>query len=130
VDAEAAARAWIDVWSRAWPAQDVDAIAALYTADAVYVSHPFRPPHPGGARGYVEWAFGDEELVEARFGEPVAGGDRAAVEYWAVLLADGGKHTLAGTSVLRFGPDGLVTHHRDYWVMEEGRREAPEAWGT
>jgi ketosteroid isomerase-like protein len=129
VDAEAAARAWVEVWLRAWRAQDVDAIAALYRDDAVYVSHPFRAPHAGGAREYLEWAFGDEELVEARFGEPVAAGDRAAVEYWAVLRDGGREHTLAGAAVLRFGPDGLVSHHRDYWALEQGRREPPEAWG-
>jgi len=26
-------------------------------------------------------------------------------------------------TVLRFGPDGLVVDHRDYWAMQPGRAE-------
>src|SRR5439155_10838388 len=47
LDAERAARAWIESWSHAWPAEDADAIAGLYTDDAVYLSQPFRHPHLG-----------------------------------------------------------------------------------
>jgi hypothetical protein len=57
----------------------------MYTDDAVYSSHPFRPPET--ARSYVERAFGEEDLVQAWFGEPVVSDDRAAVEYWAILRA-------------------------------------------
>jgi len=131
VDALAAARAWIDGWSRAWPAEDADAVGALYTPDAVYRSHPFRPPHIGseGARDYARQAFVDETLVEVRFGEPVASGNRAAVEYWAILEADGKELTLAGTTVLRFAADGRVEEHREYWSMGEGAMEPPPGWG-
>ena len=30
-------------------------------------------------------------------------------------LTDGGTEELAGVSLLRFDPDGLVTEHRDFW---------------
>lgn len=30
-------------------------------------------------------------------------------------LTDGGTENLAGVAVLRFGPDGLVTEHLDFW---------------
>jgi ketosteroid isomerase-like protein len=35
VDAQAAARAWVEAWERAWPVGDVDAVAALYSDDAL-----------------------------------------------------------------------------------------------
>ena len=123
MDVEAAARAWADGWAAAWPGRDTDAILALYGEDAVYRSHPFREPHLGraGVRDYVEAAFASEEAIECRFGEPIAAGERASVEYWAVMVEDGRHVTLAGTAVLRFRPDGLCAEHRDYWSLDEGR---------
>jgi ketosteroid isomerase-like protein len=132
MDAETAALAWIEVWTRAWPARDADAIAALYTEDAAYLSHPFRQPHRGtqGVLDYLAQAFSDEELVECRFGDPVASGNRAAVEYWAILRTEGREVTLAGTTVLRFGSDGRCQEHRDYWALDDGRRDPPAGWGA
>jgi uncharacterized protein (TIGR02246 family) len=131
VDAEAAARAWIDGWRRAWPARDAEAVAALYAPDAVYLSHPFREPHLGaaGVLEYARTAFAEEDLVEVTFGNPVAAGDRAAVAYWAILTAGGKELTLAGITMLRFAADGRVADHRECWSTEEGRREPPPGWG-
>jgi ketosteroid isomerase-like protein len=133
MDAAAAARAWVEGWSKGWPAQDAEAIAALYAEDASFRSHPFREPHRGaaGVRDYCEWAFADEERpTECWFGEPrfTAGG--AVVEYWAIITSEGKEHTLAGISVLDFAADGRVQAQRDYWSMEEGRRERPAGWGV
>ena len=51
--------------------------------------------------------------------------DRAAVEYWAVVSADGEEETLdRASALLRFGPDGLVVEQRDYWAMQPGRSPA------
>jgi SnoaL-like domain len=127
VDAGQAARAWIEGWQRAWPAKDVEGIASMYRDDAPYLAHPFRDQTT--ARAYVTDAFADEELVECRFGDPIVAGDRAAVEYWAILAGAGREATLLGISVLRFGDDGKVESHRDYWAMEDGRRPPPPGWG-
>jgi hypothetical protein len=98
----------------------------MYADDAVYSSHPFREPQT--ARGYVERAFGEEDVVQAWFGEPVVSGDRAAVEYWAILRAEA-ELTIAGAAFLRFDDDGRVIQHRDYWDQIDGRREPAEGWG-
>ena len=127
MDARAAARTWIQTWQRAWPAGDVDALAALYVEGTPYRSHPFRDAER--ARDYLSRAFGEEELVESWFGEPVVAGDRAGVEYWAVLREGDVETTIAGTSMLRFGDDGRVVEHRDYWDHTPGRREPPPGWG-
>ncbi len=66
-------------------------------------------------------------MPEVWFGEPVVTGDRAAVEYWAILRYEGAEHTLAGTTMLRFDEHGLVLEHRDYWALENGRRDRPAA---
>ena len=124
--AEAAARAWVDAWTRGWREHDPEPIAARYAADVVFRSHPFREPED--ARTYVERVFaGEGAEPEVWFGEPIVAGDRAAAEYWAILRVEGRAQTLAGTSVLRFDPEGLVVEHRDYWAIEDGRRERPAA---
>ncbi len=127
MDARQAARRWIDGWSAAWAAHDADAVAALYADDAVFVSHPFREPQD--AREYALWAFADEdELVDSQWGEPLVAGDRAVVEWWAVVRTGDRIDTIAGISVLRFRADGQIAEQRDYWAMDEGRREQPPGW--
>jgi hypothetical protein len=98
----------------------------MYAEGAIYSANPFRAPET--ARSYVERAFGEEELVQAWFGEPVVSGSRAAIEYWAVLRGDH-EVTVAGTSMLRFDTDGRVLDHRDYWVPADEPREPPPGWG-
>lgn len=122
MNAEAAAHAWVEGWSRAWPARDAQAVAALYAEDAVFHSHPFRAPQPPG--DYAAWAFQDQAGVLLRFGEPVVSGDRAAVDWWAVITAtDGSVETIAGTSLLRFGSDGRVVEQRDAWASQPGAHD-------
>ena len=133
MDAEAAARAWVDAWSRAWPAADPEPLRAVYSDDAVFRSAPFREPHLGreGALEYARSAFADQDdFTDCWFGEPVVAGDRAAVEYWAVLVENGRPVTIAGVAVLRFGRDGLVRSQRDYWAHEPGAPDPTPAWGT
>jgi len=130
MDAEIAARRWAQTWTRAWPAHDVEAIASLYAEDAAYRALAFREPDLGvaGVRRYLSGNFGVEDDVECWFGEPVAAGDRAAVEWWATWVEDSQRLTLAGTTLLRFRADGQILDHRDYWNEVE-RREPPfEGW--
>jgi SnoaL-like domain len=128
VDVASAAREWAVTWERAWPQHDGSAIARLYADDAAYRSHPLRDPHPGGALAYTRWAFSDEEEVSCWFGAPIVSGERAAVEWWATMLEGGRPVTLIGTTVLRFGPEGKVMEHRDYWLIEDGHQRPYEGW--
>ena len=125
MDTAAAARAWVEAWERAWPAGDVEALAPVYAEDAVFYSHPFRDreaPHD-----YVTWAFAEQQSAVCRFGEPIVEGDRAAVDWWAVMTApDGTEETIAGTSLLRFRDDGRVLEQRDVWALEPGHRGLPD----
>jgi hypothetical protein len=126
VDVLEAALAWKRVWERAWPAQDVEAIAALYSTEATYRALAFREPDVGtaGVRDYLRRNFEAEHDITCRFGEPVASDSRAAIEWWASWIEDGEPLTLAGVTLLRFDHDGLIVDHRDYW-NEISRREHP-----
>jgi hypothetical protein len=127
VETEAAARRWIEIWSRAWPAADAGALAGLYADGARFRSQPFREVQE--PRAYAEWTFSEQDAAECRFGEPIVSGDRAIVEYWGVVRFRGREETIAGVALVRFGPDGLVTEQRDYWNAQDGRIEPPEGWG-
>ena len=121
-----AARKWVEAWELGWRTHDVEPIAARYAEAAVFRSHPFHEPED--PRAYVERVLAEEEAEpEVWFGEPIVSGDRAAVEYWAILRVEGKEQTLAGTTLLRFDAEGLVVEHRDYWALEPERRERPTA---
>lgn len=130
MDVVDAARRWASVWERAWAAKDIDAIAALYAEGAQYRALVLREPELGvaGVRAYLEQIFGEEDDIECRFGEPIASGDRAAVEWWASWTEAGSDLTMAGVTILRFDAAGLVVDHRDYWNQSD-RREPPfDGW--
>ena len=121
--AEQAVRVWVDTWADAWPAGDVEAIGDLYAPDARFHSQALRDHEP--PRAYVERVFAAQARAECRFGVPIASGDRAAVDWWGVVEdRDGSVETIAGTSLLRFGPDGKVVEQRDAWESAPGRVDA------
>jgi ketosteroid isomerase-like protein len=130
MDVPSAAGRWKETWERAWPARDVDAIASLYSEDAVYRALAFREPDRGlaGVRRYLEENFAVEKEIECWFGAPVVAGDRAAVEWWGSWVEDGRPLTLAGATVLRFDENGQVVDHRDYWNEVERREPPYDGW--
>jgi nuclear transport factor 2 (NTF2) superfamily protein len=129
LDTHAAVRAWIEAWEEAWPAKDAERIASRYRPDAAYRSHPFRDVTT--AWSYVTQAFGEEDLVRCWFGQPIVEGDRAAVDYWAILRSrDGVEITIAGSAHLRFDEEGLVVGHSDYWDQRNDAVEPPAGWSS
>jgi hypothetical protein len=110
-----AAERWRDVWERGWRAHDSAEILTLYAPEAYFQSHPFRQPQTPS--DYIEPTLADEESTECEFGEPIVDGHRAAVEWSAeTRLNDGRIEKLAGVSLLRFDPEGLVVEQRDFWA--------------
>lgn len=126
-----AARRWAETWQRGWEALDTEAIVALYAADVVLSTEPFRQPYRGGGgvRAYVSRVFGEEEDPRVHVGKPIIDGNRAAVAWWASLREEGADTTLAGISILHFDPDGLVVEQWDAWNMARERRQPPQDWG-
>jgi hypothetical protein len=129
VDAEAAVRAWIKAWDEAWRAKDTTPLAAVYADAAVFRSHPFREPQ--SPLDYARGAFDEEgEELELWWGDPLVSGNRAAVEYWAVLTENDELVSLAGIATLRFDTDGRVTEQHDYWTSTPGRVQPWTGWAA
>jgi hypothetical protein len=123
MDAASVAARWGDTWAQAWPERDAEAIVALYSDAVVYRSPAFREPDLGlaGVRRYLGEQLPAEQNIQCWFGEPIASGDLASVEWWASWTEDGQELTFAGVTVLRFDEDGKVVEHRDYYNHVEGR---------
>ena len=122
---------WIDDYAEAWRSGDDEAVGELFTEQAVYLSSPFREPTVGreAIRDYWRTATGTQEGLELRFGRPLVQGNRVVVEWWAVMQDDGREVTLPGCLLLRFAAGGRCQELREYWHLQEGRREPPEGWG-
>jgi SnoaL-like domain len=122
-----AAKRWAEAYERAWRAGDGEPAAALYAEDCVFRSHPFRELED--ARAYMRRVIPEAEAPAVWLGEPVEQDDRAAIEYWALLVEpNGDEATIAGCHVVRFGADGLIAEARDYWHLEPGHRSPPPDW--
>ena len=89
---------WIRSYTKAWLKKDAKAIAALFTEDAIYNSHPFRPATHSrkSILDYTLGALDVGQVYEVRFGKPVVEGSRAAVEYWTTMKEKVEDVTLAG----------------------------------
>jgi len=119
---------WIGAYEHAWRAGDAEAAGALYAEDCVFRSSPFRERED--ARAYMVRVFAEARSREVWFGRPIEDADRAAIEYWALLVdPEDSEFTLAGCHVVRFREDGLVSKAHDYWHMEAGHRPPPPGWG-
>lgn len=125
-----AARRWAQTWAAAWEALDVEPIVALYAPGTTFSSQPFRVPYRGreGVRDYVSSAFAAEFGPRVWMSAPIVDGDRASVAWWCSVREDGRDTTLAGISVLRFDPDGLVAEQWDAWDVLDRRSDPPIGW--
>lgn len=126
--------AWLAGYHEAWITHNAEQVAHLFTEEAIYQSHPFRPPLRGRAEIQAYWlrSTPTQEDLEIRWGTPVIAGNRMAVEWWATMRdTDEGELTLPGCLILRFAESGLCDELREYWHLEVGRRIAPPAtWGA
>lgn len=122
---------WIRNYTKAWLKKDAKAIASLFTDDAIYLSHPFRPVNQGrkSILDYTVGALDVGQVYEVRFGKPVVEGSRAVVEYWTTMKEKLEDVTLAGCVKLHFAKNGLCRELRDYWVLQTGKQQAPPNWG-
>ena len=126
--------AWLTAYHQAWMSHNAEQVAQLFTEDAIYHAHPFRPPYQGRAeiRAYWRRSTSSQEDLDLRWGTPIVSGNHMAVEWWAMMRdTDEGEITLPGCLILRFSANGLCEELREYWHVEVGSRIPPRVqWGT
>src|SRR5438876_12054732 len=100
---------WIRSYTKAWLKKDAKAIASLYTQDANYHSHPFRPV-THGKKSILDYTLGASDVgqvYEVRFRKPVVEGSRAALVYWTTMKDKVEDVTHPGCVMLHFAKNGV-----------------------
>jgi steroid delta-isomerase len=117
-------KATVERYAAAHSAGDVDAVAAVFAADAVVADPVDQPAHEG--RDAIRAFFaGTHEFVDAmdlRITGPIrAVGHWAAVPLQAVSTMGDAKVAVDIVDVFTFGEDGLVTQMQAYWTAADIR---------
>jgi uncharacterized protein (TIGR02246 family) len=124
---------WLSAYHQAWLDHNAEQVAQLFTEDALYQSHPFRPPYRGRDEIAAYWlrSTPSQEQLEIRWGTLIVSGNHAAVEWWATMIdPEDGPLTLPGCLILRFTANGLCDELREYWHVDVGNRILPPpGWG-
>ncbi len=122
---------WAEAYRVAWEQADSEGVATLFADGATYRSNIYEEPHRGHD-GIVEYWSGVTSVqsnTTVRMGDPVVAGDRADVEFWTNMDAEGSPSTLAGCLLLDFDDSGKCTALREYWQVAEGTNQPPDGWG-
>jgi len=122
---------WVEELRQAWESGDPRQAGALFSENAVYHSHPFRLPLRGrqAIEDYWADATADQANVRVAMGRPMLDGNRAAVEWWTVMVERGIQTTDAGVLILDF-EDGRCRRLREYWNLLEGVLDPGPGWGS
>jgi hypothetical protein len=127
VDVETAAQRFAETLREGWRERNVESFTGLYAQGAVFRG-PFGEPESAAEHMRDAFLTGEGE-PEVWVGEPLIGGDRAAVEWWGIVPIDGVPHTFGGTAWVRFNDDGEVIEENDYWHSTPKRAEPWSGWG-
>ena len=110
---------WMAGYERAWASNDPDEIRALFTADALYFTTPFREPWRGrqdivdGWLGRKDepggWAFEWQPLVDTAELAIVTG----------TTTYDDPSQAYSNLWVLRFAEDGRCSEFTEWWMLHD-----------
>jgi len=98
---------------------------ALYAEDATYLA-PVEEVRSARDHFREVLALGAPTLW---FAAPLVAGDRAAIQWWAIIVIDGEPTTFAAADWLRFNDDGLVVEEHSHWMVKAGPFEPWPSWG-
>lgn len=123
-------KGWVEELREAWEAGDPGRAGSLFTVQAEYHHHPFRPPLQGRQEIEEYWmtATAGDQRISVTMGEPLLDGDRAAVEWWARTVTGDHVTTDCGALVLTF-EGNLCASLREYWILAEGAIDPVAGWG-
>lgn len=119
---------WVAGYERAWRDGAVDAVAELFTEDAVYRPSPYERGLVGHAAIRDFWLEDEGETFTVR-AEPVAVEGRSAVVRLEVRYDEPVGQEYRDLWVLRFAPDGRVEDFEE-WAYWPGKAYSAESAAT
>jgi ketosteroid isomerase-like protein len=106
-------------WYETLAPDTLDALPRLY-AEQAHFKDPFNDVHGHAAiRRIFAHMFETTDAPRFVIHERIVQGDQAFVTWTFHFGLRGQAYTVVGGSHLRFGADGRVTDHRDYWDAAE-----------
>ncbi len=115
---------WLTAYGRAWETRDPEAVAQLFTPDALYRERPFTEPLRGRAALRAYWtrvvARSQEQI---RFGFEIAAldGNLGIARWWASFVRVSSKQgvQLDGIFFLIFSDENLCCELREWWHRQD-----------
>src|SRR5690606_11374425 len=110
---------WLAEYGQAWVARDPEAVAGLFTEDALYFETPYAEPFKGrvGVKEYWSKVTADQRDVDFE-SETIGVLGNTGVARWSArfnLASSGGKVELNGVFLLEFDEAGRCTKLREWW---------------
>lgn len=116
-------KAWLDAYGRAWSNRDPQAVADLFTEDAVYLETPYQDPIRGRAGVVRYWEHLPRTQEDIRFRHEVLSfaGDTGLAHWWASFarIPSGKRVHLDGVLVATFATAGKCRLFREWWHKRE-----------
>ncbi len=115
---------WLESYGRAWETRDPDAVAQLFTADALYRERPFTEPFRGRAAIHEYWTrvvARAQEDIEFGFEIVALVDDLGIARWWASFARIPSKQRvkLDGIFLLTFRGDNLCCELREWWHRQD-----------
>lgn len=115
---------WLADYIDVWKAGDHQAVARLFTDDALYHDDPFTPPKRGHAEIAEYWReSGDEpDAFHAEYEPLIVAGDVVVAQGFSrYFTADRSRvdREYANVFVLRFAPDGRCSEYREWYMRKD-----------
>ncbi len=123
-------RALIDNFGKGWERGDVEAIASIFTDDAVFLETPFSQPDRGLVAIRAYWKDIPLHQAETKFssGEIYVAGPWFATEFRCTFRRRRtGEQVDARGAIFCETKDGKISEMRMYWHRYAGGREEPKA---
>ncbi len=113
---------WLDAYGRAWEQRDADAVAAIFSTDALYYETPYSDPFRGREGVAAYWTRVTLDQRDIGFSsDPVGMIGATGVARWSArftAVSSGAEVELNGVFLLQFDDDGLCTCLREWWHLK------------
>lgn len=114
---------WLERYFQAWQSNNPDAVAPLFSDDAVYYYGPFATPAVGRQQIVGRWVADPEEQEQVKYAfKPLALKDNLGIAHFHVLYRSRNRSAILemdGVLVLQFDAKLRCIDHREWYSQRE-----------